>query len=122
MVLSFDNPVYKSGIMSSKGPLMKDDNTAHMIFNLALKSTEQKRKFARFAVHAKAQILTGDQIIEGEIDNLSLKGTFVKTHESIKIGTVVTISISDTLTTHEISNLKARVIMTTKEGFGLQFE
>jgi hypothetical protein len=101
---------------------MKDDNTVDMIFNLAWKSTEQKRKFTRFPVHAKAQILTGDHIIEGEIDNLSLKGTFVKTHELIMIGTFVTISIFDTLTTHEISNLKARVIMTTEDGFGLQFE
>jgi len=101
---------------------MKDDNTVHMIFNLALKSTEQKRKFARFPVHAKAQILTGDQIIEGEIDNLSLKGTFVKTHEPIKIDTIVTITIFDTLTTHEISNMRARVVMTTEDGFGLQFE
>jgi hypothetical protein len=101
---------------------MKDDNIVDMIFNLALKSTEQKRKFARFAVHAKAQILAGDRVIEGEIDNLSLKGTFVKTHEHIKPDTIVTISIFDTLTTHEISDLKARVIMTTEDGFGLQFE
>jgi len=101
---------------------MKDGNTVDMIFNLALKSTEQKRKFVRFPVHAKAQILTGDHIIEGEIDNLSLKGTFVRTRQHAKIDTIVTISIFDTLTTHEISNLKARVIMTTEDGFGLQFE
>jgi hypothetical protein len=101
---------------------MKDDNAVDMMFYLALKSTEQKRKFVRFSVQAKVKVLMGDRIIEGEIDNLSLKGTFVRTNEFIKINSSVTISIFDSLTTHVISNLKAKVVMTTEDGYGLEFE
>jgi len=101
---------------------MKDDNAVNMMFNLALKSTEQNRRFVRFPVQAKVKVLIGDRIIEGEIDNLSLKGTFVRANEPIKISSSVTISIFDSLTTHVISNLKAKVVMTTEDGFGLQFE
>jgi hypothetical protein len=38
----------------------------------------ENREFTRLAMHAKATMLLEDQYIEGEVENLSLKGTFIE--------------------------------------------
>ncbi|HJV36651.1 PilZ domain-containing protein [Geomonas sp.] len=83
---------------------------------------KEKRNFARLALHAKANIHLNEQIIEGEVENLSMKGVFVSTERRMEIDDTVAITIYHTLTPQVLCDLKARVVRVTDKGMGLQFE
>ena len=83
---------------------------------------KEKRNFARLSLHAKANIVLGDQMIEGEVENLSMKGVFVKSTRRIDLNDTVAITIYHTLTPQVLCDLKAKVVRVTDNGMGLQFE
>ena len=83
---------------------------------------KEKRNFARLALHAKANIVMNDQIIEGEVENLSMKGVFVTAARLLKINDMVTVTIHHTITPQVLCDLKAKVVRLTDKGMGLQFE
>ena len=82
----------------------------------------EKRNFARLALHAKANVIQGHQVIEGEVENLSMKGVFVRTTRTIDLGDMVAVTIYHTLTPQVLCDLKAKVVRVTDQGMGLQFE
>ena len=79
---------------------------------------EEKRNFARLELHAKAFIHWDDQHIEGDVENVSIKGAFVMAANQIGINDVVVFTIDNTPT----CDLKAKVVRVTDEGIGLEFE
>jgi hypothetical protein len=83
---------------------------------------KEKRNFARLALHAKANIHHSEQVIEGEVENLSMKGVFVTTTKRIEINDTVAVTIYHTLTPQVLCDLKAKVVRVTDRGLGLQFE
>jgi hypothetical protein len=83
---------------------------------------KEKRNFARLALHAKANIHQNDQIVEGEVENLSMKGVFVTATRRMELDDMVAITIYHTLTPQVLCDLKAKVVRITDKGMGLQFE
>jgi DNA-directed RNA polymerase subunit E'/Rpb7 len=83
---------------------------------------KEKRNFARLALHAKANIHQNDEIVEGEVENLSMKGVFVTASRRMEINDSVAITIYHTLTPQVLCDLKAKVVRVTETGMGLQFE
>ena len=83
---------------------------------------QEKRNFARLALHAKANIHLNDKVIEGEVENLSMKGVFVTAERKMEINDTVAITIYHTLTPQVLCDLKAKVVRVTDKGMGLQFE
>jgi aspartate 1-decarboxylase len=83
---------------------------------------KEKRNFARLALHAKANIHQNGQIIEGEVENLSMKGVFVTATRQMEINDTVAVTIYHTLTPQVLCDLKAKVVRVTDRGMGLQFE
>lgn len=83
---------------------------------------KEKRNFARLALHAKANIMHHDQTVEGEVENLSMKGVFIKTTQFMEIDDTVAVTIYHTLTPQVLCDLKAKVVRLNDKGVGLQFE
>ena len=83
---------------------------------------EGKRECTRIPIHARARIHTNGDIIEGEVENLSMNGAFVSAVGNIVLNNSITVTISDTLTLRTIFDLKARVVRVTDNGIGLEFE
>jgi len=78
----------------------------------------ENRAFTRLAMHAKANMLLEDQCIEAEVENLSLKGTFIVTGRKLELHRLVLITIDGTLA----SGISAKVVRITDRGMGLEFE
>jgi 3-hydroxyacyl-CoA dehydrogenase len=78
---------------------------------------KEKRKHTRLVLHSKANIQIGNQSIEAESENLSLKGAFVATARQVALNDVVEFKFSNI----PIS-AKAKVVRVTDQGIGLQFE
>lgn len=83
---------------------------------------KEKRNFARLALHAKANIHHSGHTIEGEVENLSMKGVFVMAPRKLEINDTVAVTIYHTLTPQVLCDLKAKVVRVTDQGMGLQFE
>jgi hypothetical protein len=79
---------------------------------------KEKRGFTRLALHAKANMLQADQNIEGEVENISLKGAFVTASWQLELNGVVTFTLDNTLA----CGIKAKVVRVTDRGMGLEFE
>jgi hypothetical protein len=78
----------------------------------------EKRIYARLELHAKGFIHWDDQHIEGEVENVSVKGAFVMADSLKGINGVVAFTIDNTST----CDRKAKVVRVTDKGVGLQFE
>jgi azurin len=78
---------------------------------------KEQRKHTRLTLHAKATIQIGDQSIEAESENVSLKGAFVAAVKRVELNDEVEFNFSDI----PIS-AKAKVVRVTDKGVGLQFE
>lgn len=78
----------------------------------------ERRNFARLVLHAKVYIHWDDQYIEGEVENVSIKGAFVTAASQMAINDVVAFTIDNTPT----FDRKAMVVRVTHKGMGLQFE
>jgi hypothetical protein len=83
---------------------------------------KEKRNFARLALHAKANIHLAEEIVEAEVENLSMKGVFVTSVRRMDIEDKVAVTIYHTLTPQILCDLKAKVVRVTDKGMGLQFE
>jgi hypothetical protein len=92
------------------------------ILNSALKMNEEKRQFTRISLQAKVSMLVDDQVIEGDLVNISLQGAFVTSDRLIEINTSMTITIFDTPTSRVISDVKAKVVRVMGNGVGLRFD
>jgi len=79
---------------------------------------KEKRDFTRLTLHAKANMLLEDQSIEGEVENLSLKGAFVTAGWQLRLDDIVTITIDETLA----CGIRAKVVRVTNKGMGPRFE
>jgi len=82
----------------------------------------EKRKFERVDLRTEAVVRHRDVTFRGEVENLSLKGLFVRTDQKIPLHDKVDVAMFFHGSTSELSfSLEARVVRTTDEGIGLNF-
>lgn len=81
-----------------------------------------KRKFERIDLRTEAVIRHRGVTFKGEVENLSLKGLFVRTNQKIPINEQVDVSMFFYGSSSELSfSLEANVVRITDEGIGLNF-
>lgn len=82
----------------------------------------EKRKFERVDLRTEAVVRHRDVTFRGEVENLSLKGLFVRTDQKIPLHDTVDVAMFFHGSTSELSfSLEANVVRTTEEGIGLNF-
>lgn len=82
----------------------------------------EKRMFERVALKTEAIIRHRGVTFKGEVENLSLKGLFVRTDQTIPLGEEVDVSMFFFGSSAELSfSLEASVVRATAEGIGLSF-
>lgn len=82
----------------------------------------EKRKFERVEIRTEAMVRYGDTSFRGEVENLSLKGLFVRTDRRIPLHEKVDVTMYFHGTSSELSvSLEAAVVRVTDEGIGLHF-
>lgn len=82
----------------------------------------EKRKFERVDLRTEAVVRHRDVTFRGEVENLSLKGLFVRTDQKIPLHDKVDVAMFFHGSTSELSfSLEANVVRTTEEGIGLNF-
>lgn len=101
---------------------MNVENTMAPLVSVALKINREVRQYTRIPINAEATLLIDDQVIEGKVVLLSLKGAYVMLDNPIEVSTSVIVTISDTLTSNVLSDMKATVVSATENGVGLRFE
>ena len=85
-------------------------------------TNEAQRESTRIPVQAKARIRINGGLIEGEVENLSMNGAYVRSDEHFKINSSVVITIlDDSITSRTIFDIEAKVIWNMNNGLGLQF-
>ena len=100
----------------------EQQGTVTAILSTALKLNEEKRKYTRIPLQAKVTIVIDDQTVEANLVNLSLNGALVTTDKLIEIDSMVVITILDTATSQDLTNVKAKVVRVMGNGVGLQFQ
>lgn len=84
----------------------------------------EKRQFSRVPFHITAVIKYQENIYEGEVSDLSLKGVFLKTSALIEVGDQfeLTIHLAGEEDEEESVHVFAKVARKTAEGLGVLFE
>jgi hypothetical protein len=82
----------------------------------------ERRQFARISIHSEATIRHDKAVIMGVVENLSMKGAFVKTAETFPVNDPVTVTIYNYSTPNLLCDLQAKVVRVSETGMGLQFE
>lgn len=82
----------------------------------------ERRKYARLALHSDANIKHDETVIMGVVENLSMKGVFVKTTGKIPLNDSVEVTIFTYSTPDQLCDLQATVVRVTETGIGLEFE
>ncbi len=82
----------------------------------------EKRKFSRVDFKKEVEIFVNGVKYLGEIENLSLKGAYIKTSHSLQIDDQVEIIIHLTANTDLNVNLKGKVLRLTADGAGVIFD
>lgn len=83
----------------------------------------ENRRFERVGFHTEAVIKHGELSFNGEVENLSLKGLFVKTDQKIEIDEQVEITVFFHGTDARLSfSLQAKVVRVTETGIGFNFQ
>lgn len=82
----------------------------------------EKRKFSRVQFKKEVEIIVNGQKYQGEIENLSLKGAYVKSQQRLSIGNQVELLIHLTGETDFDIDLKGKVVRLTDDGAGVLFE
>ena len=86
---------------------------------------EKKRETTRVEFHVRAEMQAGGKTIEGTVENLSLKGMFLKTetsHFSIQTGMDVHVTIRLAGAASKLAiNVEGQVARWEKEGLGIEF-
>ena len=80
------------------------------------------RNFSRLPIHLEATISYNGTIVDGELDNISLKGVFIRTAKKIPLNDTLMITIYHHTKDPQIGRLKGHVVRTTDEGVALEFE
>lgn len=82
----------------------------------------EKRKFERVDLRTEAVVRHRDVTFRGEVENLSLKGLFVRTNQKIPLHEKVDVAMFFHGSSSELSfSLEASVVRATDEGIGLNF-
>ncbi|RNC68153.1 MAG: PilZ domain-containing protein [Desulfuromonadales bacterium] len=82
----------------------------------------EKRKFERVDLRTEAVICHRGVTFKGEVENLSLKGLFVRTDKKVPLNEQVDVSMFFYGSASELSfSLEASVVRATDEGIGLNF-
>ena len=83
----------------------------------------ENRKFERVGFHTEAVIKYRELTFNGEVENLSLKGLFVRTDQKINIDEPVEITVFFHGTDADLSfSLQAKVVRVTEFGIGFNFQ
>ena len=86
---------------------------------------KKKRDTTRVEFHTRAELEIEGQVLTGTVEDLSLKGMFLKTEASppsIKIGQEVKVTIRFSGTTSDLSiDVQGKVVRLTQEGLGIEF-
>lgn len=83
----------------------------------------EQRKFDRFGFRAEALITHNDVTFKGEVEDLSLRGLFVKTEHPLAVDDTVSVAINFDGTDEKFSfSIPATVVRTTETGIGLSFK
>ncbi len=83
--------------------------------------SNEKRGCERYAVSTTAQIHLDNEVVEGEVKNLSLSGAFVTTDKLMEPDADVEVSIDNPLT-QGLDSIEAKVTRVENNGVGLQFK
>ncbi|MGE5605189.1 MAG: PilZ domain-containing protein [Bacteroidota bacterium] len=82
----------------------------------------EKRKFSRVDFKKEVEIFVNSEKYLGEIENLSLKGAYLKTTHPLQLDDKIEIIIHLTVNTDFDVNLKGKVIRLTNDGAGIIFD
>jgi hypothetical protein len=75
------------------------------------------------AFSANAQISQGDSSFEGKVENLSLKGLFVRTEKQLPLDEEVIVTLMFSGSSANLSlRLVAKVVRVSDDGIGLNFD
>lgn len=86
-------------------------------------STMKKRHFTRVLFRAEAVVKYKDEVLRGEVENLSLNGMLFKTDQQIPMNAPLEIKISLSGTSSEVSiSLNGIIVRQTDEGLGVEFK
>jgi DNA-directed RNA polymerase subunit E'/Rpb7 len=83
--------------------------------------SKERRVYERHDVSTKARIHLDEEIVEGEVKNLSMSGAFVKPARPLDLNAEVELSIDDPLT-ENLNHLQAKVARVADNGVGLHFK
>ena len=73
-------------------------------------------------MHARARIETNGEVVEGEIENISISGARVISTKKFIVNSSVSISIFDeSSTSRTVFDIKAKVVWNMGTSIGLQF-
>ncbi|GBF34289.1 hypothetical protein DCCM_3401 [Desulfocucumis palustris] len=83
----------------------------------------EKRKFTRVPFRVEASVKYKDMECRGEVENLSLRGMFLRMPEKISLGECVDITILLAGDTSKLTiDLKGKVARTDPDGIGIKFQ
>lgn len=83
--------------------------------------SDERRRFTRVHFHVLAEICYQQVLLSGQVSDLSLKGLFVHTDQSIPLGEVVDVKIRMPLTNPPLEfRLRAEAVRVVAEGIGLR--
>jgi hypothetical protein len=86
---------------------------------------QKKRDTTRVEFHNRAELEIEGLVLSGTVEDLSLKGLFVKTEASqqpIQIGQEVKVTIHFSGTTSNLSiDVQGKVVRLTQDGIGIEF-
>jgi len=74
------------------------------------------------ALHTKANLLLDGQTVEGEVENISMKGAFLTSRRQMQVNDAVLLTIDNDVAPRALCNLNAKVVRVTGRGMALQFE
>jgi len=81
------------------------------------------RKFERVDCRTEALITYDDKSIKGEVENLSLKGFFVKTDQKIELNQPVGITVYFNSESGQMSfSVQGNVVRVTDDGIGVNYQ
>lgn len=80
------------------------------------------RTFSRLPLHLEATISFDGSVVDGELDNISLKGVFFKTPHKIPLHDTVLITVYHHTKDRQICRMRGHVVRETSEGVALEFD
>ena len=84
---------------------------------------ENKRKLSRVDFKVEALVKAADSTIKGEVKDISLHGVFIRTAETMPVGTPVELTIYLTiLPPCIVVNVKGVVVRSLEDGIGCTFD